>query len=440
MIIGGNQMDSLFLLTQNSGKILGPIAKVLGYLMNAIYVFMDKFLNIQNVGLTIIVFTIVIYFCLLPLTYKQQKFSKMSQIMNPEIQAIQKKYKNRRDQASVQAMNEETQAVYQKYGVSPSGSCIFMIIQLPILFVLYRVIYNVPAYITNVKNTFDSLVTGIMGTAGYQDTMNSFLTSVSEKNSVFRGITLNFSGTSQQAHDSIIDVLYKCTSNNWTLLQDKFSGLSDVIASTQSAVEHFNNFLGINIVYSPKTIIATSFREGHYVLIILALLVPILAALTQFLNIRLMPQAANNGGQQEAMASQMKMMNYMMPLYSVFIVFFLPVGVGIYWIAGSVIRSLQQFLLNKHFDKMDLERVIKENQAKAAAKNKKKIEKKGVAGEQIANAAKVNTRNIQYKSMADKAASVSRKDTTPDTGKKYKEGSMTSKANLVKDFNNKNTK
>ena len=433
-------MDSLFLLTQNSGKILGPIAKVLGYLMNAIYVFMDKFLNIQNVGLTIIVFTIVIYFCLLPLTYKQQKFSKMSQIMNPEIQAIQKKYKNRRDQASVQAMNEETQAVYQKYGVSPSGSCIFMIIQLPILFALYRVIYNVPAYITNVKNTFDSLVTGIMGTAGYQDTMNSFLTSVSEKNSVFRGITLNFSGTSQQAHDSIIDVLYKCTSNNWTLLQDKFSGLSDVIASTHSAVEHFNNFLGINIVYSPKTIIATSFREGHYVLIILALLVPILAALTQFLNIRLMPQAANNGGQQEAMASQMKMMNYMMPLYSVFIVFFLPVGVGIYWIAGSVIRSLQQFLLNKHFDKMDLERVIKENQAKAAAKNKKKIEKKGVAGEQIANAAKVNTRNIQYKSMADKAASVSRKDTTPDTGKKYKEGSMTSKANLVKDFNNKNTK
>lgn len=433
-------MDSLFLLTQNSGKILGPIAKVLGYLMNAIYAFMDKFLHIQNVGLTIILFTIVIYLCLLPLTYKQQKFSKMSQIMNPEIQAIQKKYKNRRDQASVQAMNEETQAVYQKYGVSPSGSCVFMLIQLPILFALYRVIYNVPAYITNVKNTFDGVVTGIMGTSGYQDTMNSFLETVSKKNSVFRGITLNFSGTSHQAHDSIIDVLYKCTSDNWALLQDKFSGLSDVIASTQSAVEHFNNFLGINIVYSPKTIISTSAHEGHYVLIFLALLVPILAALTQFLNIRLMPQAATNGGQQEAMAGQMKMMNYMMPLYSVFIVFFLPVGVGIYWIAGSLIRSFQQFLLNKHFDKMDLEKIIKENQAKATAKNKKKIEKKGVAGEQITNAAKLNTRNIQYRSMADKAASVSSKDMKQDTNKKYKEGSMASKANLVKDFNNKNTK
>ena len=430
---------SEMLLTAYDGAILGPIAKLLGWVMNGVYYLMDQ-IGIGNVGLSIIIFTIIIYLLLFPLTYKQQKFSKMSQIMNPEIQAIQKKYKNRRDQASVQAMNEETQAVYQKYGVSPSGSCVFMLIQLPILFALYRVIYNVPAYITNVKNTFDGVVTGIMGTSGYQDTMNSFLETVSKKNSVFRGITLNFSGTSQQAHDSIIDVLYKCTSDNWALLQDKFSGLSDIIANTQSAVEHFNNFLGINIVYSPKTIISTSAHEGHYVLIFLALLVPILAALTQFLNIRLMPQAATNGGQQEAMAGQMKMMNYMMPLYSVFIVFFLPVGVGIYWIAGSLIRSFQQFLLNKHFDKMDLEKIIKENQAKATAKNKKKIEKKGVAGEQITNAAKLNTRNIQYRSMADKAASVSSKDMKQDTNKKYKEGSMASKANLVKDFNNKNTK
>ena len=434
-------MDSLFLLTQNSGKILGPIAKVLGYLMNAIYVFMDKFLNIQNVGLTIIVFTIVIYFCLLSLTYKEQKFSKMSQIMNPEIQAIQKKYKNRRDQASVQAMNEETQAVYQKYGVSPSGSCIFMIIQLPILFALYRVIYNVPAYITNVKNTFDGLVTGIMGTAGYQDTMNSFLTSVSEKNSVFRGITLNFSGTSQQAHDSIIDVLYKCTSNNWTLLQDKFSGLSDVIASTQSAVEHFNNFLGINIVYSPKTIIATSFREGHYVLIILALLVPILAALTQFLNIRLMPQAANNGGQQEAMASQMKMMNYMMPLYSVFIVFFLPVGVGIYWIAGAVFRGIQQVIVNKHMEKMDMDALIRKNVEKMNAKRKKQ----GLPPKKISEHAKVNFKDLEDAQKVDEKKQAERQKKIQDSTEYYKHadakpGSIAAKARMVQQFDEKNPK
>lgn len=437
-------MDSLFMLTQNTGRILGPIAKLLGYLMNGIYVFMDNFLNIQNVGLTIIVFTIVIYLCLLPLTYKQQKFSKMSQIMNPEIQAVQKKYKNRRDQASVQAMNEETQAIYRKYGVSPSGSCIFMIIQLPILFALYRVIYNVPAYITRVKDTFDGVVTNIMATNGYQDTMNGFLSKVSDGNSVFRGITLNFDGTNQQAYDSIIDVLYKCTSDNWHLLQDTFSGFSDVIASTQAAVEHFNNFLGISIVYSPKTIIGTSFREGTYFFIVLAILVPLLSAATQLLNIRLMPQASSGSGQQEAMANQMKTMNYMMPIYSFIMVFFLPVGVGIYWIAGSLIRSVQQFVINKHFDKMDMDKVLKENEAKAKEKMKKKIEKKGVSGQEISNAAKINTRNIdsqkQYRSMASKAASVSKKDVSSNSGKKYKEGSMASKANMVRDFNEKNTK
>lgn len=437
-------MDSLFMLTQNTGKILGPIAKLLGYLMNGIYVFLDKFLNIQNVGLTIIVFTIVIYLCLLPLTYKQQKFSKMSQIMNPEIQAVQKKYKNRRDQASVQAMNEETQAIYRKYGVSPSGSCIFMIIQLPILFALYRVIYNVPAYITHVKDTFEGVVTNIMATSGYQNTMNGFLETVSNKNSVFRGIALNFDGTKQQAYDSIIDVLYKCTSDNWHLLQETFSGFSDIIANTQAAVEHFNNFLGISIVYSPKTIIGTSFREGNYLFIILAVLVPLLSAATQFLNIRLMPQASSGGGQQEAMANQMKTMNYMMPIYSFIMVFFLPVGVGIYWIAGSLIRSVQQFVINKHFDKMDMEKVLKENEAKAKAKMKKKIEKKGVAGQEISNAAKINTRNIdsqrQYRSMASKAASVSKKDISANSSKKYKEGSMAAKANRVKEFNEKNTK
>ena len=89
------------ILTQGANGILKPIARLLGLLMNGIYVFMDNFLNIQNIALAIIIFTVVIYLFMLPLTYQQQKFSKMSQIMNPEIQKIQKKYKNRKDSASV---------------------------------------------------------------------------------------------------------------------------------------------------------------------------------------------------------------------------------------------------------------------------------------------------------------------------------------------------
>ena len=163
------------ILTQGANGILKPIARLLGLLMNGIYVFLDNFLNIQNIALTIIIFTVVIYLFMLPLTYQQQKFSKMSQIMNPEIQKIQKKYKNRKDSASVQAMNEETQAVYKKYGVNPSGSCIFMVIQLLILFPLYRIIYNVPGYVTRVRDTF----TGWPACALVADTDRHFCTLLS---------------------------------------------------------------------------------------------------------------------------------------------------------------------------------------------------------------------------------------------------------------------
>ncbi len=95
------------LLTQNTGIILGPVAKLLGYIMEGIFFVIDK-IGIPNIGLAIILFTIVIYLLLMPLTIKQQKFSKLQVKMNPELQAIQKKYKNKKDNDSMMAMNMET--------------------------------------------------------------------------------------------------------------------------------------------------------------------------------------------------------------------------------------------------------------------------------------------------------------------------------------------
>ncbi len=99
---------------------------------------------------------------MLPLTIKQQKFSKFSAKMNPELKAIQKKYANKKDEMSMLAMNEETKAVYAKYGVSPTGSCLQLLIQMPILFALYQVIMRVPAYVDGVKNVFTELATQIL--------------------------------------------------------------------------------------------------------------------------------------------------------------------------------------------------------------------------------------------------------------------------------------
>ena len=93
---------SEMLLTAYDGAILGPIAKLLGWVMNGVYYLMDQ-IGIGNVGLSIIIFTIIIYLLLFPLTYKQQKFSKLSQKMQPELNAINKKYQGKKDQASMMA-------------------------------------------------------------------------------------------------------------------------------------------------------------------------------------------------------------------------------------------------------------------------------------------------------------------------------------------------
>ena len=144
-------------LTAYPGSILGPIAKVLGWIMNGIYDIVYQLTGVESVTISIVIITILIYTCLLPLTIKQQKFSKLSQKMQPELNAVREKYGNRKDQESMMAMNEETQRIYQKYGVSPMGSCVQMLIQMPLLFALYRVFYNIPAYITSIKDYFGVL-------------------------------------------------------------------------------------------------------------------------------------------------------------------------------------------------------------------------------------------------------------------------------------------
>ena len=421
------------LLTAYDGAILGPIAKVLGWIMNGIYTAMGA-IGIHNVGLSIILFTIVVYILLFPLTYKQQKFSKLSQKMNPELQAVQKKYKGKQDQASMQAMQEETQLIYQKYGVSPMGSCVQMLIQMPLLLALYRVFMNVPAYVSSVKADYLDLVNGIMATDGYQNTMTSFV----EKMNLLATTRADFTGSDKTVLSNyIVDVLYKMNSSGWDNLKDVFPNLSDLITSTHSVVEGVNKFIVLNISDTPMYVIKDSFANHQWLMIIAALLVPVISYLSQVINIKMMPQAST--GDNDQMAAQMKMMNNIMPLFSLVMCFTVPVGLGIYWIAGAVIRCIQQFFLNKHFDKLDLDEIIKKNQEKA----KKKREKMGIAENQIREAARVNTKKIENTAKQSTVTSAQKElelEKAKAAKANAKAGSMAAKANMVKDFNERNNK
>ena len=401
--------------------------------MNGIYTAMGA-IGIHNVGLSIILFTIVVYILLFPLTYKQQKFSKLSQKMNPELQAVQKKYKGKQDQASMQAMQEETQLIYQKYGVSPMGSCVQMLIQMPLLLALYRVFMNVPAYVSSVKADYLDLVNGIMATDGYQNTMTNFV----EKMNLLATTRADFTGSDKTVLSNyIVDVLYKMNSSGWDNLKDVFPNLSDLITSTHSVVEGVNKFIALNISDTPMYIIKDSFANHQWLMIIAALLVPVISYLSQVINIKMMPQAST--GDNDQMAAQMKMMNNIMPLFSLVMCFTVPVGLGIYWIAGAVVRCIQQFFLNKHFDKLDLDEIIKKNQEKA----KKKREKMGIAENQIREAARVNTKKIENTAKQSTVTSAQKElelEKAKAAKANAKAGSMAAKANMVKDFNERNNK
>ena len=417
------------LLTKSTTFIIGPVATLLGYIMNGIF-WVQSQIGIESIGLCIILFTIVIYMLLMPLTIKQQKFSKLQRKMNPELQAIQKKYKDKRqDQAAMMKMNEETQAVYQKYGVNPMGSCLQLIIQMPILFALYRVIWNIPAYVGTVKNAFLPLAQALMNVSGAQD----FMAEIASKNAVsFKEMT----------ELTLIDVLYKFKPENWSALLKQFPDLSSLITSTQGDVDRMNYFLGLNIADSPASIFQTAIAAGSVLMIIAALLVPVLSALTQWLNTKLMSTQNDtqptSGGAADTMAATMKSMNVMMPIMSAVFCFTLPVGMGIYWIIGAVVRSIQQLVVNKHIDKMDLDDIVKKNIEKA---NKKRA-KKGLPPQKITNTAKLNAKTIDrpQPSKEDRAEKIQNATDYYKNTTKAKPGSLASKAQMVQQYNEKHAK
>lgn len=433
------------LLTAYPGSILGPIAKLLGILMDWIYSGISNITGgrVESVVLSIVIITIIIYMCLLPLTIKQQKFSKLSQKMQPEMQAIQAKYKNKKDQASMMAMQEETQLLYQKYGISPMGSCVQMLIQMPILFALYRVFYNIPAYLSGVKGSFTGLVDSIQQTSGYQNTLVSLM----EKYNVVTSSGLNASNAASKLADAsgdtlsnyIIDILYKLPSKGWDALLDGkfFDGIQSAVEKTHDALLHFNYFLGLNISDTPWYIIKSNFTDKPdkwLLFVILALLIPVLSYLTQMINIKLMPQATNGNDQ---MASQMKMMNLMMPLMSLFFCFTVPVGLGIYWICSALVRGIQQFFVNRHIENLDLEAVMAKNEEKA--KNKRK--KMGLSEDYIKKAAQIKTKSIDNKANVSVSAGTEEKLAKAAEYKaNAKAGSLASKANMVKEFNERNSR
>lgn len=417
-----------FLVATKVGGFLGPFAEILGLIMDAIFRFTSLF-GVMNIGVCIILFTLIVKVLMFPLTVKQQKFSKMNTVMQPELQAIQKKYKGKSDQESMMKMNVETKAVYEKYGVSMTGGCLQLVIQLPILLALYQVIYHIPAYVNSVGSVFYDITDKLLGTVGGNlQTLAGQLNEFATAHSVSMSMISNFA--TEPTNSKVVDFLYKLNPAQWQLLQDQYPVIE---TSSIELIERMNSFLGINLATTPWQ----GFMPN------IGWILPVLAGLSQWYSTRLMSSTQNLSDDNPS-ASMMKQMNIMMPLMSVFFCFTLPSGIGIYWIAQSVFMIIQQWIINRHLSNIDIDEMVKKNMEKANAKRAKK----GLPPQKITQSATVSLKQMQAdeakkeKELEEKKARTAAqvKESTEYYNKDPKPGSLAAKAAMVKKYNEKHNK
>ena len=398
--------------------IIGEIATVLGILMNFIFNALTQ-VGIHSVGISIIVFTVIMFTFMLPLTIKQQRGMRVQQAMNPEIQKIQKKYAGKKDQATMMKQQEEMKLIYQKYGTSQLSSCLPMLVQMPILISLFPVIQNIPRYVAGVRSEYDTLVEKLLEYPG----------SASVLQELNQEIPFSMTNYDFTVSNYIYTLLSRFQDSTWQLLIEKIPELESYIYTTTENLSRLNSFLGINMSENPVNILTSSFSEGNIGGMALATLIPVAAGISQFISVKLQPQPV--GDPDNPIARQMRTMIYFMPIISVFFGFTLPAGLGLYWTVSAIVRTIQMLFINRSLNKKTLEQLIAENQEKAAKKRARKRVADPTSVNQMATKATRNLSDIKPASSNEKEkSSVTQTNTAPSGG-----GSLADKANLVSRFN-----
>jgi len=287
---------------EKMGTFLRWIGTFIGWLSNMTHSYM----------LALFLFAIIVEVLLLPLSIKQQKNSIKQAKLRPKEMAIKKKYAGRNDQVTTKKMQEEIQALHTRENFSPLAGCLPLLIQLPIIIILYSVIRQPLEYVVGLSSTTIDAITEII------------------KNNATYASLLNNNGT-----------IGHITAINQMGL-DAFSGLApDSFAELSAAVtKGLPNFteLGMNLGMVPS-ITAPS----------LLLLIPLFTFIVYFGSMKLtrkftyQPVMSEN----QAMGCSNNIMDIGMPLFSVYISFQFPAAIGVYWVFKSVISTIKQFVLYK---------------------------------------------------------------------------------------------
>lgn len=411
---------NFILATESTWTWLYPVLKLLGFIMNWIFEGLNA-IGLPNIGLSIILFTLVIKVLLIPLSIKQQKFSRLQAVMQPELTAIQNKYKGKTDNASVMAQQEETKAVYNKYGTSMTGGCLQTLIQMPILLALYQVIYKMPGYITRLKGYYEGVADKLMGITGYAS--NEALITLAKANSLTKNTE-----TLLADRNYIIDMMYNFTQTEWQEFLNLFNNadLTKAYESVAGSINKVNSFCGIDLTMTPMQQLWP------------AIFIPVLAGLLQWLSTKLMSTGNENKTgkeDQNSAANSMKTMNTIFPLMSVVFCFMFSAGIGVYWVASSGIQVIIQIFVNRYINKTDLNEMVEKNiekiNKKRARKGQEPLKVTNVTNSVHILEEEAKAEKERERILAERAAASSAYYQNSTTARK---GSLAEKAGMVQQY------
>ena len=293
--------------------------------------FIIKFIYdlVQNYGLAIILFTIVIKLILMPLNFRSQKAMRKQQKIQPYIAELQEKYKN--DQ---QKLQQEMMKVYKENNVSMMGGCLPMLLQFPILIGLYQVIQKPLQYMLGVawENAYNEICHLYEAAKNISATLVGNITNISEN-----------ALTVWNQNQIMISKWAAHVGTNGTTLEG-------VTGNVHPWVLDFN-FLGLDLSTIPGDAFQHAVNNGAWMGLII-FIIPVLAVVSSIVSMKITQAQSGQNQNSNSQANQMsKTMNIMMPAMTGFFTIILPAGLGLYWIISSLIQIAQQLSINYYLEK-----------------------------------------------------------------------------------------
>lgn len=333
--------------SQQSG-ILHIISIPFGYVVRGCSI-----ISFGNYPIALLFYALAMKIILFPFGIKQQKNSIKQARLRPKEQAIREKYAGRNDKATQQKVQEEVMALYKRENFNPMGGCLPMLLQLPILFALYRVVYNPLRHVV-----------------GYT-TQN--IIEIGKKLVYNNGLTSTIRGDID-----ILGKLQNLSSADYTKVMSGVDGLSKNVA--QSDLPLIRLF-GVDLASSPTE----SLSAGKWLMV----LIPILVFVSSYLSMKLTRKFTFQPQQAGDAAKSLKVMDFAMPALSAFFAFTFPALLGIYWIYQSLLAVAQQYILYKMFP---LPEFTEEDYAKA----RKEILGKGQNKKKKNTTGKYNPKSLHH--------------------------------------------